>query len=190
MTTIVVPADVVFSYEIILRRGDYGFEYIANNDIPAGTIILREKPFFRSKLDCEEMFRPDYRFDLDVANKLMDLVPRGHAKIKLTKSRLKSYSKILLEKYLMNRFESHNPDEAQVLYYGSFFNHSCARNVDPYHDSEATSFVTIRDIKAGEKLTIAYTSPYQKCEIRQHVLKLHYNFICSCEKCITENNEN
>lgn len=186
MDTVVIPVDIVFSYGITLRHGSRGYEYVATHDIPAGATVLREKPFFRSKVHCTEMFSLDYIFDLDVANKLMDLVPRGHGKITLTESKLSSYTKILIEKYLMNRFDSHQTGEAQALYYGSFFNHSCVRNVDPIHDLDDTSFIAIRDIKAGEELTISYTCPDQSFANRQHTLKLHYNFDCRCEKCIKE----
>lgn len=121
----------------------------------------------------------------------MDLAPRiPNDKIILTKLDLGEYTNKLNQKYYKNRFTSYKKDEAQVMYYGSFFNHSCSWNVNMYHDTDDSFFVTNRDIKTNEELTITYVYPELDYEQRQSCLSRLYDFDCKCDRCEKEKAKN
>lgn len=69
----------------------------------------------------------------------------------------------------------------------SCLNHSCIPNVDflPNGIGRLT-FVAIRNIRAGEELTITYTDIItQSSKERQETLREDYFFTCTCERCIS-----
>eukprot|EP01098_Paradermamoeba_levis_P010955 TRINITY_DN4635_c0_g1_i1.p1 TRINITY_DN4635_c0_g1~~TRINITY_DN4635_c0_g1_i1.p1 ORF type:complete len:533 (-),score=143.97 TRINITY_DN4635_c0_g1_i1:190-1563(-) len=83
----------------------------------------------------------------------------------------------------------------------SFINHSCFPNCSRYPEIRTLSFTsptgskvihhrfhtitlrTIRPIKKGEELSIAYVSPAQTVEERNELLSGHYHFNCCCVRC-------
>jgi hypothetical protein len=47
-------------------------------------------------------------------------------------------------------------------------------------------FVTSKDVKAGEELTVSYFDPNLPVDMRYAIAKLQYGFTCNCSKCISE----
>ncbi|KAF5280619.1 hypothetical protein FQA39_LY05267 [Lamprigera yunnana] len=72
-------------------------------------------------------------------------------------------------------------------------NHSCVHNTEPtyLHNNSRLSLVALRDIAAGEEITISYID---ECSLgrsrhsRHKILRENYLFICQCSKCELEIN--
>jgi hypothetical protein len=65
----------------------------------------------------------------------------------------------------------------------SRFNHSCTPNCNASGNSAETICVhSVRDVKAGEELTVYYMDPEQTREARQEFL-VNYGFVCDCPAC-------
>lgn len=72
---------------------------------------------------------------------------------------------------------------------GCLFNHSCAPNLNVQYSTandETLSVVALRDIAAGEELTISYIDTALPNAVRQQQLFEHYLFECGCPRCVTE----
>jgi len=65
----------------------------------------------------------------------------------------------------------------------SYFNHSCCPNVCKTTRGRSLFFRAIRDIAAGEELTISYVLLNDSTEMRQAALKSSYLFTCTCPRC-------
>lgn len=66
----------------------------------------------------------------------------------------------------------------------ALFNHSCDPNCGiQYMPNAKIRLVALRDIAAGEELTIAYTKPYERKSVRQATLKKNFFFTCNCTAC-------
>uniref|UniRef100_A0A1Y1L0P8 SET domain-containing protein n=1 Tax=Photinus pyralis TaxID=7054 RepID=A0A1Y1L0P8_PHOPY len=73
-------------------------------------------------------------------------------------------------------------------------NHSCVPNAEPtyLHNNSRLSLVSLRDIEAGEEITISYLD---ECNLqrsrhsRHKVLMENYLFVCNCLKCEEQVNE-
>jgi hypothetical protein len=69
------------------------------------------------------------------------------------------------------------------------FNHSCLPNCNRYFDGYEMTIEAIRDIKAGEELTIPYLScVYDDKERRKTTLELNLGFDCNCIACLPGSN--
>ena len=44
-------------------------------------------------------------------------------------------------------------------------------------------YMALRDIKAGEEMTVFYTRPDAMAETRRNTLKTTYGFVCECWRC-------
>lgn len=66
---------------------------------------------------------------------------------------------------------------------GSRFNHSCTPNCNQSNTGDGKMAIySVRDVQAGEELTVSYTSIDQPHEARQNHLD-HYGFVCDCSAC-------
>ena len=65
-------------------------------------------------------------------------------------------------------------------------NHDCAPNTHYYIDPETfTHHVhAVRQVSAGEELTIGHVSPLQPTASRQQILSESFSFTCSCKRCL------
>jgi len=69
----------------------------------------------------------------------------------------------------------------------ALFNHSCDPNCGiQYRDQGKIRIVAIRPIGMGEELTVSYTNPYVRREVRCLALKKNFFFNCACCKCSEE----
>ena len=76
--------------------------------------------------------------------------------------------------------------------HATFFNHNCNPNVrrsDTYGTHACTTFVTLREVAAGEELTIGYCDLSEKVEVRRDYLRSNFFFFCACERCKSEARE-
>lgn len=183
---------------------------VAMDNIPANTIILKEYPIIN--LFGEKNNDPALQIILklsDFCNSNM-LYPRDihiskkHPELKkwiknmdrcVEKNNIAKmlendtdYLYHLYEKYLYNAF-SMGEYGPIISVYGAKFNHSCDPNVDFYFDTKNGHiiFKTNRRIKKGEELYDTYVDVDLDYHIRQKYLKEHYDFICKCKKCTSEN---
>lgn len=67
----------------------------------------------------------------------------------------------------------------------SRLNHDCSPNAQYVIDPETlTHTVTVtREIEEGEEISIAYTSPLEKSEVRRDKLREGFHFDCACRRC-------
>lgn len=74
-------------------------------------------------------------------------------------------------------------DIASVACVLSLVNHSCAPNLFNFAVNNQEVCVTVRPIKKGEQLSIAYCAQGETTSRRQAALKDKFGFTCNCEKC-------
>lgn len=74
----------------------------------------------------------------------------------------------------------------------SRLNHDCAPNAQYVIDWEMLSHTvhTTREIEEGEEITIAYTSPLEKAQLRREKMKEGFGFECSCARCTKSKESN
>ena len=72
-----------------------------------------------------------------------------------------------------------------IFMQGTRINHSCLPNVSHQWNKQlkAKTFHALRDIEAGEELTIAYLLPFQARVGRQRYLLEKHGFVCECLAC-------
>ncbi|KAF3005616.1 hypothetical protein E8E13_002502 [Curvularia kusanoi] len=70
----------------------------------------------------------------------------------------------------------------------SRLNHDCAPNAQYVIDGEMLSHTvrTTRQVKEGEELGIAYTSPLEKAEVRRARMREGFGFECGCARCVDQ----
>lgn len=97
----------------------------------------------------------------------------------------------LLSKFGCNNFAISDPllipIADGVFPFAALLNHSCAPNVVANYELEqgsapVMSFLTLRDIQAGEELAHSYVDVFQGSKARAHALE-HYAFTCHCVRC-------
>ena len=166
-----------------------GMGVVAIRDIKAGEIILEERPMLTmSDHDQNRFLAAEIRgYDSD------DLIVDMPSWNKLSEDdQRKFYSlgdgrnireKKLLGVFMTNCFGHGNTDIAGVCFEMSFFNHSCRPNVHHTWKDPAGRITTMRDIKKGEELFLAYVPEMQTTEQRQIQLEKDYGFLCKCEVC-------
>lgn len=65
----------------------------------------------------------------------------------------------------------------------SMFNHSCVANAHFQFLGDHCLIVAVKDIKAGEEVTISYMMPIEPYEQRVATMKDHFGFECDCRLC-------
>jgi hypothetical protein len=101
--------------------------------------------------------------------------------------------------FILSSRDSHNAfgirsledDGSEFFGYGcwpsaSYFNHSCAPNVDKERDGRVWLFRAARDIEEGEQLCITYLSGQERKlgrEQRMKLLRENWGFECACQRC-------
>jgi hypothetical protein len=180
---------------IYIKKNNYGLGTYTRKNIPANTIILKERP---SILD--EPYDDVYKFKLiryllkHNKREFLNLVPRkldettnidyeilkeNHLQIlpELNKK------KIILYYYKIMRNWFRFDEKGVILFYGTKLNHSCNSNITYYKKGDVMVFETKRDIKAGEELFDSYINCQLHKEERQSKLKKNYGFECGCDNC-------
>ena len=174
---------------------DKGRHVVATEDIPRGTLVLMDAPFHFS-LDARVRGRvPEDVVPVDGEDGAEAFQKRGWtgadlkerfahsigAEDRTTASRVMDTNGFVCHNFLdQTRW-------AEGLYvFGSRFNHSCAPNAKEVFGLRGCMFVaTIKDVKKGEEVTIAYKS-YMHLECtcsRQKRLELILGGPCRCTRC-------
>lgn len=191
-----------------------GHGFIATNDIPKNTIILKEYPSFlinNYKQSYFEIFELIYTIlisdNVILKKKFMNYLPHKVnnnftiyiKSIKTTFIDLEKNNKKLYQ-YLTSNYKI---DEIilfclkyicnafnffdkgpAILLTGSIFNHSCNPNIIFGKKNDIMCFFTIRDIKKDEELCNSYTNIFKSTKYRKLHLLSQYGFECDCDRCL------
>lgn len=179
-------ADKFFEIKDVHAKGKGVF---AIRNIPEGTVILTEKRLLEIK-------GPDER--AQVLAWFEELSPRDQAAYLNLKGCFpyKNVDNTAHSNYQVwsiwdtNMWEHSNDEGGCVYEIGSRFNHSCANNVETFVKGESSEHVyeTLRDIKAGEELTVTYIPDqnHLPCGQRRKILMEGWKFHRRCEACVAE----
>ncbi|GIQ86538.1 hypothetical protein KIPB_008412 [Kipferlia bialata] len=180
----------------------YGRGVVALVPIQKGECVLRERPFLvvptyrETENTVEAMNAETQRVHTIQAKRVADLSP-FHSKMfySLQDHRTpKGYPRSLHGILSTNSFACEAPFEMAesscMCVEASMFNHSCAPNLCRYWDKEAGEMVfhTVRDVAAGEQLTINYCRTFDGRKDRQDKLG-RYAINCTCPVCSLSDEE-
>jgi SET domain-containing protein len=185
--------------EIRISEGK-GRGVFATEDIPANTIILKEKPLY-NKTSKGNYYKDVLRIIRLALNtnreEFLNLAPATFEEIKYPISKkgfAKRYDKYLknttlntaklyFEKYAINVFAF--KQDSAFLFYGAKFNHSCEPNVEYFCKRNKGCFIfrTIKAIKKDEEVFDYYIDTELPREKRQKKLLNGFGFLCTCSRC-------
>ena len=195
-------------YYDIVHTADKGRSVIARQHIPAGTIILKERPIIVAEdvydalyslyasEDSDDIDQREQReaFEALVPTKIDKNVP-AYADLVADMATLPTYMReffemwkperlrLLVAKFHRNAFTYTSPPCA-ILTQGTLLNHSCCNNVDFHVDGRGTFvFETNRDVHAGEELCDRYIEVNLSVKKRLKMLYDQYGFVCRCARC-------
>lgn len=162
-----------------------GKHYVCTRNIKRGSVIFKEKPFMIISSKDNLAGLAFYEKCLSVIDKLINLAPVIDTDSIDMRNNV-AHEKILRSKIATNGFNFKSKGTA-ILYYGSFFNHSCDPNVTYDSSRGQMIFKALRNINVGEELCISYIGI---CEDYDHIDRFrvlnHWNFTCKCTKCQSE----
>lgn len=115
-----------------------------------------------------------------INNIISSLKPKSEKYLKIFNDDDKTKLQLYYEKVKRNIFECSGM--MFLLFKGTFFNHSCKPNVlffvNP--DNKLVRFISNRNIKKEEELTISYIDT----RLSKNILSNVYGFVCECELCL------
>lgn len=167
----------------LMHSESKGKYYVCVRKIESGKVIFEENPFML--ISKEDYLVPTalHKKFLSVEDKIVRLAPIINTS-SIDACNL-NYPQIF-SKIATNGFNFKSKGTA-MLYYGSFFNHSCDPNVIYYSSKGKMIFKAVRDICVGEELCISYIAFCEDDDhIDRHLLLSNWNFTCGCVKCKTE----
>ncbi|KAJ6491765.1 hypothetical protein C8R47DRAFT_1121704 [Mycena vitilis] len=198
----VQPAAPAFKLDKVPGKG---MGLFATRALPAGELILSERPLFLSPVGFEVLARPNFNF----AQYTQRLLMESEKSVAMSVDRMRPESKAAF----MALANSHLEDGSgpclgivrtnglgvsglrpgvkglrskygAIPQYISRLNHSCSPNTSPRFDKGSLSYRlwAVRDIAEGEELTFQYTDVICAAEARQKDLK-PYAFTCTCPAC-------
>lgn len=190
-----------------------GYGYIATEDIPKGTIIIKEKPAFQINdknivsdilqllyeiLKCSDKSKrkrfkslmpyelPNNNINSNELFNILKMLKITHPHIYSFLTNIKK-EKLLLycAKYACNAFDFDG--KPVILFNGTVLNHSCLPNVIFGKVGEFMVFETVRHINKGEELCDSYIDITDSKINRLNKLKSQYGFTCTCCRCKNKN---
>ncbi|KAI5956307.1 SET5 [Candida jiufengensis] len=93
--------------------------------------------------------------------------------------------------YMMGTYNINNLD-SNIYLTQSHLNHNCNPNTSVDTNINRISGLKVfakTNIKEGEEITTTYVNPNHTLNQRQRELRVNWGFICNCEKCINDSNE-
>lgn len=167
------------------------------------TIYLRERTtFFYDHITKEDnLLEKNADWDLLVGALLLrhmgQLVSNGHAVVDFRQNVFTTESlKLMLLKNQANGGGLHLLLKSQRVFTGIFprismLNHSCSPNIRNVFDGKRLTIFASEDIPEGEEVYNCYGPHYRLMSFqeRQDSLRLQYNFVCQCSKCLDQNDE-
>ncbi|KAL5370967.1 hypothetical protein DPSP01_014567 [Paraphaeosphaeria sporulosa] len=169
-----------------------GLGVVAEADIQRGTRILAESPLLSTRHStlCEPQAVIEQFEGLDRSSQALylELYSYEESPFKLAYEQLmaKRWHELLpvhQKAYLIWTANAFGDSNAVYLH-ASRFNHSCIPNVEVHWNPalEKQTCHAIRDIKAGEELTITYI-PLYLARIERQARLHHWGFQCACAAC-------
>lgn len=145
----------------------------SNNNIEAESLIIKEKAIIgSSQRDLANKIKNDGRF--------LDLYPNyNHLKSKLMSLVTVQYN-----------HWNHIADSVSIYLHCSLINHSCAPNAVFIRDQKEGKLYALRNIKAGEEITVSYVTESigSKLPYNERQLELQtWMPKCLCDICIMDN---
>lgn len=169
----------------LMRSESKKKHYVCTRNIKRGNVIFKEMPFMIISSKDNLAGLAFYEKCLSVIDKLINLAPVIDTD-SIDVSNIVIHEKILRSKIATNGFNFKSKETA-MLYYGSFFNHSCVPNVTYYPFNGKMVFRALRNINVGEELCISYIGICGKYDhVDRYRLLNHWNFTCKCIKCQSE----
>jgi hypothetical protein len=169
--------------------GQKGLGVIAISDIPRGTRVIAESDLLqvnRSTVDAKEVVRAFEKLPLSEQNLYLELYAYASPEYKSAAEREleQSWEQIpqlhrkVLEIYAANAFGG-------VFLLSSRINHSCIPNLHFAYNPELLkeTFHAIRDITAGEELTIMYIKGTNRTRSQRQAELNRWGFQCTCLAC-------
>ena len=188
------------------KQSKYGTGTFATIDIPADTIILKEKPYCLNKnvpLDEFYIYKMIDTFlsDKQYIKSFLSLVPKKINSKDLVSSRmsyedlkyghqtyLPQLTKAEMILYYMklkrNMFTFHN--SPGICFIATRMNHSCDPNISYTTVGDYLQFKTLKPIHKNDELFDSYIDYRLPKKERQEMLLKRYGFHCKCTKCMNE----
>ena len=179
------------------KEGPYGMSTYSNQDIPVGTVIIREKI-----QNINSMTKESDEYPFALIAQMLKSNPTKFAKLaptmidntitieydtiydkhmKYLTNLTKEDAILAYAKYKRNAFSFNtNPG---FLFYATKLNHSCMPHVKYYPYENMMVFETVRPIHAGDEIFDSYINTKLPYNERQDLLMKRYGFKCQCEKC-------
>lgn len=166
----------------------------SNSDVSSWTEILECKPFITFEwTGCtEDRIYFQCYWTAQLIKRLIELTEKQRqtvwTKLTLLSPRTEEPDDDRLFKWIANKLNqcSFSSENIYELYFSlSFINHSCWPNCVQIFDHGVLHLYSVRDIKAGEELTICYILDNGMTNVeRRNALGRIYNFDCTCPACI------
>lgn len=167
------------------------------------TIYLRDRTtFFQDHITKEmNLLEKNSEWDLLVGALLLrhmgQLVSNGHAVVDFRQNIFTTESlKLMLLKNQANGGGLHLLLKSQRVFTGIFprismLNHSCSPNIRNVFEGKRLTIHAADNVTEGGEILNCYGPNYRlmSYQERQDSLRLQYNFICKCEKCLDRNDE-
>ncbi|KFX91231.1 hypothetical protein V490_06014 [Pseudogymnoascus sp. VKM F-3557] len=182
MSTIPSPLDARHLIEVKATHGK-GLAIFAKEKIPRGTRLVAESPLLKAPIghstggaSVMHAFN-----NLSASSQQAYLELHGYAseytKIRHNWDKLKDLDRQVLAIYVANCWGR------DVFRLASRFNHSCIPNTHNAYNStiRKETFHNIRDIEAGEELTVSYVNICSRSERQARLSK--WGFECTCPAC-------
>ncbi|KAF1956721.1 SET domain-containing protein [Byssothecium circinans] len=154
-----------------------GWGAFATKNIPKGSTILIEKPFFHIQK------HHDFITEHDLRRAFQQLSPASKAQFSLLRDNASVYFTSMEGAFSENSFATTDPPGHGLYLLHSRFNHSCLPNAGvPIHKGTAMTSYAFSDILKGEEITICYNTDFG-CRTRED-RHLQLRFVCNCKACL------
>ncbi|KAL8653935.1 MAG: hypothetical protein Q9210_001807 [Variospora velana] len=153
---------------------------VAGIDISRGQRILHEQPLFTSSL----RWTSHKDFEEYLASTIASLLPTKRDTFFALHNAHPESEHPLQARFITNCLTCQNGTEAAVYNTACMVNHSCRANAQWSWNKEAkaVAFHAVRNIAAGEEITINYIFG-EICAVREDKLLRLFGIACSCELC-------
>ncbi|KAL8757398.1 MAG: hypothetical protein Q9184_004221 [Pyrenodesmia sp. 2 TL-2023] len=153
---------------------------IAGVNIPKGQRILLEQPLFTSSLEWTSY----QDFESHLSHTITTLPPAAHDTFFALHNANPTSEHPLTARFLTNCLPDQDRSTASVYSTACLINHDCRANAhgEWNTDAKAATIHAVRDINAGEEITMNYVSGKVK-EVRDDKLNRLFNISCTCELC-------
>ena len=185
------------------KQSKYGIGTFASVDIPVGTVILKEKPYFLSSVkekDESYVYNLIDKFlsDKQYLKEFLSLVPQkincdndygcvSYEDIQYDHQKyLPQLSHTDMVLYYMklkrNMFKFHNTPG--ICFIATRMNHSCNPNINYKVVGNEIIFKTIKPIYKNDEIFDSYIDYHLPKRARRKLLLERYGFYCKCTKCM------